>query len=394
MRDKFLREAFFVYLRFMKPIIPLFIVFLSVVTGCTAFKAIRCGSPSVDTWQNFSLDTIAAGDTVKEVLISAPDRDRYFEDSKFTGGRFNNETVNEYFSKVRGDGALLIVRNDTILLEEYFGDFKQYSPSNIFSVTKAVTALLCGIAVDEGFLSVTDSVTKYIPELEKADTLFRCLTVEHLLDMRTGLDFEESYGWNPFSKMAGLYYGKDVVSQFKKLHFKSRPGTSHYYNSMATAILGVVIERAVGVPYASYLEEKVWRPLDMETDAFISLDDSRHRQAKAYGGLVSNVRDLAKIGRLYINGGVYDGKTIVSREWIDRSVHASPDNEAYSLGWNNIMTRVDGKDVVTDRFFAIGLYGQVLFCDPRQNIIFVTLGENKGCEYHLLFDDFCNLLSK
>ena len=163
---------------------------------------------------------------------------------------------------------------------------------------------------------------------------------------------------------------------------------------MATALLGVAIERAVSVPFAKYLQEQVWKPLNMEAEAFISLDDTRHRQAKAYGGLVTNVRDLAKIGRLYINGGIYDGKRIVSKEWIDRSTHASLDNEAYSFGWNNIITRIDGKDTVSPRFFALGLYGQVLFCDPTQNLIFVTLGEKKGSEYHLLFDNLCNMISQ
>ncbi len=365
-----------------------------LLTGCTTFKSIKCGSPSTDTYRNFAVDTIRTNKDEKNVLISSDSHDRYFEDSKFSGGRFNNETIGEYFSRVRGDGALLIVRNDSILLEHYYGNFSQLSPSNIFSISKAVTALLCGIAVDEGYISLNDPVTKYIPELNNADSLFKELTIEHLLDMRTGLDFEESYGWNPFSKMAKLYYGKDVVSQFRKLHFKSKPGSNHYYNSMATALLGVAIERAVGAPFSQYLQEKVWKPLDMEADALISLDDGKHRQAKAYGGLVTNVRDLAKIGRLYLNGGVYDNKQIVSKEWIDRSTNASLENEAYSLGWNNIITRIEGKDIVTPRFFAIGLFGQVLFCDPTQNLIFVTLGEKKGYEYHLLFDDFCNLLSK
>lgn len=372
------------------------ILLLSTVllTGCSTFKSIRCGSPSTDTYRHFAVDTIRTNSDKNNVLIYSDSHDRYFEDSKFSGGRFNNETIGEYFSRVRGDGALLIVRNDTILLEQYYGDFSQLSPSNIFSISKAVTALLCGIAVDEGVISMDDLVTKYIPELNNADPLFKELTIEHLLDMRTGLDFEESYRWNPFSKMAKLYYGKDVVNQFKKLHFKSRPGTDHYYNSIATALLGVAIERAAGAPFSKYLQEKVWKPLNMETEAFISLDDSKHRQAKAYGGLVTNVRDLAKIGRLYLNGGVYDNKQIVSKEWIERSTHASLDNEAYSLGWNNIITIIDGKEVVTPRFFALGLFGQVLFCDPAQNLIFVTLGEKKGYEYHLLFDDFCNLLAK
>ena len=378
----------------MKRLSYILIIIFGFLSSCTTFKSIKCGSPSTDTYLNFAVDTIATYDTIKQVLISSTKHNRYFEDSKFSGGRFNNETIGEYFSRVRGDGALLIVRNDTILLEQYYGNFSELSPSNIFSITKAVTSLLCGIAVDEGYVSISIPITEYIPELIDADPSFKQLTSEHLLDMRTGLDFEESYGWNPFSKMAKLYYGKDVVSQFKKLHFKSVPGEAHYYNSMATALLGVAIERAVGVPFAQYLQEKVWKPLDMEADALITLDDRKHRQAKSYGGLVSNVRDLAKIGRLYINGGMYDNKRIVSKEWIDRSTHSSLNNEAYSFGWNNIITRVDGKDVVSPRFFAIGLYGQVLFCDPTQNLIFVTLGEKKGSEYHLLFDDFCNLISQ
>ena len=372
----------------------LLIFFLIAFTGCTTFKSIKCGSPSTDTYHNFAIDTIKTNKAVKDVFLSSSGHDRYFEDSKFSGGSFNSETIGEYFARVRGNGALLIVRNDTILLEKYFGNFAQLSPSNIFSITKSITALLCGIAIDEGYMSLTDPVTKYITELNDADPLFKELTIEHLLDMRTGLDFQESYGWNPFSKMAKLYYGKKVVNQFKKLHFKSVPGVEHYYNSMATALLGVAIERAVGTPFALYLQEKVWKPLNMEADAFVSLDDSKHRQAKAYGGLVTNVRDLAKIGRLYINGGVYDNKRIVSKEWIDRSTHSSLDNEAYSFCWNNIITQVDGRDIITSRFFAIGLFGQVLFCDPVQNLIFVTLGEKKGSEYHLLFDDFCNLISK
>lgn len=378
----------------MKKLIPLLLTITALLSCCTTLKSIKCGNPTTDTYLDFAVDTIATNDTIKQVLISTVQHNRYFEDSKFFGGQFNNETLGEYFSRVRGNGALLIVRNDTILLEQYYGNFSELSPSNIFSVSKAVTSLLCGIAVDEGYLSVSAPITKYIPELCDADPLFGKLTVEHLLDMRTGLDFEESYGWNPFSKMAKLYYGNDVVNQFKKLHFKSAPGTSHYYNSMATALLGVAIERAVSVPFAKYLQEQVWKPLNMEAEAFISLDDTRHRQAKAYGGLVTNVRDLAKIGRLYINGGIYDGKRIVSKEWIDRSTHASLDNEAYSFGWNNIITRIDGKDTVSPRFFALGLYGQVLFCDPTQNLIFVTLGEKKGSEYHLLFDNLCNMISQ
>lgn len=377
----------------MKKSLFLFALLAIMLSGCSAVRAIRYGMPSTDTWRNFALDTIHSGEKKSEVFITTPAHDNFLEVTKFSGGRLNDETVGEYFSRVRGDGALLIIRNDTVLLEKYYGYVTPDTPVSLFSISKALTSLLCGIAVDEGYIaSVDDPVTKYIPELESRAAGFKNLTIAHLLDMRTGLDFKEGYGWNPFSQLARLYYGDDVLKHIKGVGFNGAPGESHYYNSMATAILGVLIERAVGKPYAEYMQEKVWGPLGMEQDAYVTLDDKKHRQAKAYGGIASNIRDLAKIGRLYLSGGEYNGQCIVSKDWIDRSTHSSLENNAYSFGWNNITSMCEGKEYVTPRFFALGLFGQVLFCDPEKNLIFVTIGEKKGAEYHLLFDDLSGKL--
>lgn len=377
----------------MKKSLFLFALLAIMLSGCSAVRAIRYGMPSTDTWRNFALDTIHSGEKKSEVFITTPAHDNFLEVTKFSGGRLNDETVGEYFSRVRGDGALLIIRNDTVLLEKYYGYVTPDTPVSLFSISKALTSLLCGIAVDEGYIaSVDDPVTKYIPELESRAAGFKNLTIAHLLDMRTGLDFKEGYGWNPFSQLARLYYGDDVLKHIKGVGFNGAPGESHYYNSMATAILGVLIERAVGKPYAEYMQEKVWGPLGMEQDAYVTLDDKKHRQAKAYGGIASNIRDLAKIGRLYLSGGEYNGQCIVSKDWIDRSTHSSLENNAYSFGWNNITSMREGKGYVTPRFFALGLFGQVLFCDPEKNLIFVTIGEKKGAEYHLLFDDLSGKL--
>lgn len=348
--------------------------------------------PSTDTYNAFDLDTITASKPLP-LFVETVDADSFFQKTKFSGGRLNNETVGEYFSRVRGNGSLLIMRNDTILLEKYYGNFSQQHLSNIFSISKAITSLLCGIAIDEGYINnVNDPVTKYIPELITANPMFANLKLEHLLDMRTGLDFQEKYSWNPFSQMAQLYYGNDVIKVIEKTKFKENPGTSHYYNSLATAILGVVIERATGIPFAEYLEEKIWKPLGMEHNAYVALDSRKKHNAKAYGGIVTSTRNLARIGRLYLNKGKFNGTRIVSEQWINRSTNAILENEAYSYGWNNIIGQNNGELYVTPRFFALGLFGQVLFCDPDQNLIFVTLGEKKGYEYQLLFDDFCNIL--
>lgn len=366
--------------------------FMLCMANCTPFRAVKHGMPSTDSYSVFDLDTIEAANTIA-TFIETPESDPYFRTAKFSGGRLNGETVGEYFSRVRGNGSLMIIRNDTILLEEYYGNFSKNHISNVFSISKAITSLLCGIAIDEGYIgSVNDSATKYIPELADENPMFADLKLAHLLDMRTGLDFQEKYSWNPFSQMAQLYYGKDLMKFISKAKFKESPGTSHYYNSLSTAILGVIIERATNTPFAEYLEEKVWEPLGMEHDAFVALDSRKHHHAKAYGGIATTTRNIARIGKLYLNRGKYGDRRIVSEEWIDRSTHARLENEAYSYGWNNIISQNNGELYVTPRFFALGLFGQVLFCDPEQNLIFVTLGEKKGCEYQLLFDDFCNIL--
>ena len=93
----------------MKLLYYFFIFFSLFFASCTTFKSIKCGSPSTDTYRNFAVDTIAALDNAKNVLISSVEHNKYFEDSKFNGGRFNSETIGEYFARVRGNGALLIV---------------------------------------------------------------------------------------------------------------------------------------------------------------------------------------------------------------------------------------------------------------------------------------------
>jgi len=313
---------------------------------------------------------------------------------KFNGGRFNHETIAEFFSRTRGNGVLLIIHKDSIVFENSFGNANIDSIYNIFSISKAVTSLATGIAVDKGYLKLSDPVTKYIPELLAKDSLFQSLTVEHLLDMRTGLRFKESYAGNPFSQTAKLFYGDNVLNQIENLKFDCKPGTKHYYNSMATAILGVVIERATKLPFAIFLRDNVWIPLGMERMAFVALDDSKHRHAKTYGGIAMTVRDLAKLGRLYLNNGNWNSEQIISEDFINRSIASTFDNETYSFGWNNIINRMDGEDIISPKFFAIGLFGQVLFCDPIHNLIFVTLGDKKGCEFHWIFDDLGKVITE
>jgi len=322
--------------------------------------------------------------------------------------------------------SFLILRGDSIVYEHYFRGYSPEKISTIFSVSKSVTSLLTGIAVDEGKIEdINDPVTKYIPELLEGDPLFQKLTIRHLLDMRSGLNYKESYG-SPFAHMAKLYYGTNQLKQLSKLSFNHEPGTYFQYQSGTTALLGIAVERATGMDLGKYLEAKVWKPMGMEFPASWSLDDKRHRSAKGYCGLNTTARDLAKIGKLYADGGKWRGKQIVSAEWVRESVTPNMANDGYQFQWYSITETLedeagktryfpDSLAAVTaggelelaqatplpsrknpgqwyldyassgSAFYAQGILNQFIYVDPSKELVIVRQGKKWDEGYLWLF---------
>ncbi|WP_020566655.1 serine hydrolase domain-containing protein [Neolewinella persica] len=321
--------------------------------------------------------------------------------------------------------AFLVVKSDSIVYEQYFDGYQANDISTIFSVSKSVTSLLTGIAVDEGLIAdVNDPVTKYIPELLDGDPRFQRLTIRHLLDMRSGLDYKESYS-NPFADMAKLYYGTNQLKQLSKLGFNHEPGTYHQYQSGTTALLGIVVERATGMDLGQYLEAKVWKPMGMEFPATWSLDDKRHRSAKGYSGLNTTARDLAKIGKLYADGGKWRGKQIVSAEWVRQSTTPNMANDGYQFQWYSVTDTYEdeagetnyfpdslaaitaGRDLdfgesyarrsqkhpgkwylesSNGAFYAQGILNQFIYVDPTKDLVIVRQGKKWDEGYLWLFE--------
>ncbi len=335
--------------------------------------------------------------------------------------------LGEYLKKRSTTVAFLVIRNDSILFEEYYRGYDRTKISTVFSVSKSVTSLLTGIAVDEGFIgNVQDPVTKYIPELAKKDPHWERITVEHLLDMRSGFKFDETYS-GFLSKSAALYYGVNYMGKMKRMRFEKEPGTGdkygeYDYQSATTAMLGLVVQRATGRNLAEYMQEKVWSPMGMENCATWSIDDRRHRMAKADCGLNTTARDLAKIGRLYLNGGNWNGVQIVDSAWVERSITPNMANGGYQYQWYseslwftnsgredklwgddaetaeaNVSQYSDnlkqrgyhywkvwednqkrgwGASVYPGQFYALGIGGQIIWVDPSKNLVIVRLGED------------------
>lgn len=318
------------------------------------------------------------------------------------GKRYVNCTMWEAIGPKTDTQGVLIIQNDSIVYEKYTGEMATDKIAGVFSITKSITSLLCGIAVDEGYIKcIDDVVTDYLPELKKEDLLWQKVTIRHLLDMRSGLDFDDTYslslkgkGFKRLHAMAKLNYGWNIPAQVRKLKFHCEPGSEYNYESMTTEILGMVIERATGCRFAEYLEQKVWTPLGMESPAFLSYDSKKHHTPHAFGGLALTIQDLAKIGRLYLNKGEWNGNRIVSESWIEQSTAYSEENEGYHFCWYNTSS-VGAEKPEYPGFYALGIRGQVLYVNPYNKLIMVRLGLKDDTYAHIpyLFEQLSNIMN-
>lgn len=284
----------------------------------------------------------------------------------------NEEMEFEHFLKKQKTVAFLVIKNDSLVYERYFRNYDEESIVASFSMAKSVLSILIGIAIDEGLiLSVDEPVTKYIPEL-KANG-FDKVTVKHLLQMTSGLDYNEGYS-NPFGDVATFYYGTKLRQEIPKMKLKQDPGEKFEYLSGNTQILGLVLERALKEQTISdYLEEKLWIPLEMEYPATWSTDRKSNGLEKTFCCLNARAKDFAKIGRLYLNNGSWNGKQIISEEWVKESTkvdRSEGSQRYYQYQWWLPSENGD--------FMARGILGQYIYVYPEKDLIIVRLGKKEG----------------
>ena len=278
----------------------------------------------------------------------------------------------ERYLEDNGTVAFLVIKNDSLQYEKYFSGYDQTNIVPSFSMAKSVISILIGCAIDEGLIkSVNEPVTAYVPELKKNG--FDRVNIEHLLQMTSGLDFKESY-FNPFGEAASYYYGRNLRKMIPRLKLKHEPGTIFEYVSGNPQILGLVLERALkGRTVTDYLQEKLWQPLGMEYEGSWSIDKKKDGLEKTFCCINARARDFAKIGRLYLKKGNWNGKQLLSEAWVKQSTKIDTQNGAawyYQYQWWLPNKRGD--------FMAAGILGQYIFVSPARNLIIVRLGKNKG----------------
>lgn len=362
----------------MKKIKIFLLVTLSTLgfSSCDIFKSLRFGAlPTQKSYNHFSKRKIDNQDRIFNFI--KPNKEYQLGSAiGLTDKSLNpSNVVLDSFVKLHKTISFLIIRNDTILYEKYNDKYTDTTLVSSFSMVKPMITTLIGIAISEGLIkSVDDSMVNYLSEY-KNNVGFEKITIKNLLQHTSGIKFTDQK-FNLASDNAEFYWGNDLRKEMKELSLKTAPNVAFHYSSANTQLLALIIERVTKTTVSNYLETKLWKPLGMESPAFWSLDnDGKKSIEKAFCCLQARPIDFAKFGRLYLNKGVWEGKQIISKEWVNYSTHSDPTNSKnvnrhfYNYNWGIGPLKYNS-------FYAVGLYGQYLYLYPEKSIQIIRFGDS------------------
>ena len=282
------------------------------------------------------------------------------------------KSVNESLETV----AFMVIINDSIHFEEYWHGYNADTMSNSFSMSKSWISTLIGIAISEGKIkSVNKKVCDFLPDFcEGRNTE---LTIKNLLTMSSGLNWTEDY-YNPIGQAAEAYYGNHLSDMIKNLTVIETPGKVFKYNSSCTQLLTFIVEAATGETISKYASKKLWQPMGAKYPALWSTD-VEDGDEKGFCCINSNARDFARLGKLYMNQGNWNGLQLLDSSYIVEAISAAnlldeKGNKNTNYGYQFWLAERKGLSI----YYARGLWGQYVICIPEKDMIIVRLGRKFG----------------
>ena len=300
-----------------------------------------------------------------------PRSDRALDFSyEFRGQRY---TADQFLERTYTN-ALLVMKDGKIVSEIYRNNTDERTRFMGWSMTKSITSILIGRALEQGLIkSINDPITQYLPELKGSG--YEGVSIKHILEMRSGVDYEERYDFanpgvaatnhiNTLVKNTARFV--DSARTLKRIH---EPGKVFAYKTIDTAVLGWLLERVSGDTIAGYTTKHLWEPLGAEADGFYIMDGPPGVGREFNGaGFNATLRDYARIGLMMLNNGNANGKQIVPLKWAAESVRPTDPSAAGPMGYGYQWWTMGGAS-----YTALGLQGQYIYVDRTSRTVVVKL---------------------
>jgi CubicO group peptidase (beta-lactamase class C family) len=275
------------------------------------------------------------------------------------------ERLQSFHDKNIAIDSLLIVRNGYIVLDAYYSPYDGSFPHDMASVGKSVTGILVGIAIDQGKLQLDSPMVSFFPDrtIANLDERKQSITVRDLVSMRNGMDSQCFQGDEP--TLDAMRSQPDWVQAALDRKMVSQPGTRFCYDSPGMHILSAILQEATGMTEFDFARQYLFEPLGI-SDVVWETDPQGY--SHGWGDLHLKPEDSAKLGYLWLHGGNWNGKQIVSASWVSNSIQAQSrmvgNDYGYGYGW--WVSPVD--------FYAEGREGQFIRVIPSMNMVVVITG--------------------
>jgi CubicO group peptidase (beta-lactamase class C family) len=293
--------------------------------------------------------------------------------------RLMNRVIDGTYPDVHG---ILVSRGGKLVVEEYFYEYDRARPHQMRSATKSVVSALVGIAIDQYALaSDGDSVMRRLPyaSYDHPDPRKNRLTLRDLLTMRSGLACDD---WNAASpgNETRVYQSADWVKFVLDLPVIAAPGTHGSYCSGNVAVAGRIVERATGKALPAFAQENLFTPLgiraaDVRWNYTLSASN-----AATFAQLYMRPRDMLKLGILFQHDGMWQGRRVISHDWIAKSTAkwSTVGDQDYGYFWWHQWVNADAPDGPRriEMVAASGNGGQKIFLVPTLDLVVVLTGGN------------------
>ena len=276
--------------------------------------------------------------------------------------------------------SLIIVRHGYIVTEAYFQPYEADNQVEIYSITKSIVSALVGIAIQQGSIdSVNHKVLDYFPDLEVAnnDARKQAITLEHLLTMSSGLE------WSDDVNNGEMDQSQDAMKYVLDRPMAATPGQVFVYNSGAPTILTAVLRKTTGKSPLEFAQAKLFGPLGISD---IRWKTYQNGLEVGGAGIQLTPRDMAKLGYLYLRGGLWEGKQIVPASWVKASLEkqVDPKMEGEKRSGYGYLWWLQTHGAIA----AQGLGGQYVLLLPAQDLEVVFTAGLSPREFQIPYDMF------